>query len=138
MADYVQYSGKENDHLETTIENNIDNLVNILETKYLSAVNLYKPVDFARLAHYFSIDLIWDIAFGKVLGDLINDQDTFGYIETVESAIPMFNLVGVYPWFSKVFGSRLFSWLLPSDKDLTGLGKVMGYVLLEIFAQECS
>jgi len=38
--------------------------------------------------------------------------------------------MGVYPSILKIFATPLFSWLLPSNKDITGLGKVMGYVFI--------
>jgi len=33
---HAQYSGKENQHLERSIDNNIANLIKLIESKYLS------------------------------------------------------------------------------------------------------
>lgn len=76
--------------------------------------------------HYFTLDLIWDIAFGKVLGDVIDDEDHNLFIATLRSAFPVFALVGVYPGVSKLFTVPFFSWLLPSEKDRFGFGSLMG------------
>jgi hypothetical protein len=76
--------------------------------------------------HYFTLDLIWEVAFGKVLGDVTDDEDNNFLMATFKSALPMFALTGVYPRVFQVLTSPIFSWLLPSSKDPSGLGKVMG------------
>lgn len=126
MLTRTQYSGKENENLELSIDKNIANLIQLLETKYLSTETDFKPVDFARKAQFFTLDVISDIAFGKEFGYLANDKDMFGYIKTTEDTIPVMILVGALPWLAQVLHSRLFKSLLPSDKDVYGLGKVMG------------
>lgn len=35
-------------------------------------------------------------------------------------------LIGALPWLAQILHSRLFKSLLPTDKDVYGLGKVMG------------
>jgi hypothetical protein len=76
--------------------------------------------------HYFTLDIIWEVAFGKVLGDVINDKDNNSLMATFKSALPIFALTGVYPRVFQVLASPMFNWLLPSSKDPSGLGKVMG------------
>ncbi|KAF8848799.1 pisatin demethylase [Acephala macrosclerotiorum] len=119
------YSGKENRHLERSIDNNIANLIKLIETKYLSTETDFKPVDFARKAQFFTLDAISDIAFGREFGYLANDKDMFSYIKTTEDTIPVMNLIGALPWLAQVLHSRVFKSLLPTDKDVHGLGKVM-------------
>jgi len=70
--------------------------------------------------------VISDIAFGRQFGYLANDKDMFSYIKTTEDPIPVMILVGALPWLAQVLHSRLFKSLLPTDKDVYGLGKVMG------------
>lgn len=122
----AQYSGKENEHLEHSIDNNIANLIKLIETKYLSTETELRLVDFAQKAQFFTLDVISDIAFGRKFGYLANDKDMFSYIKTTEDTIPVMILVGALPWLAKVLHSRLFKSLLPTDKDVYGLGKVMG------------
>jgi cytochrome P450 len=83
-------------------------------------------VDFAQKAQFFTLDVIGDIAFGREFGYVKNDTDMFSYIKTTEDTIPVMILVGALPWLAKVLHSRLFKSMLPSDKDVYGLGKVMG------------
>jgi cytochrome P450 len=83
-------------------------------------------MDFAQKAQFFTLDVISDIAFGKEFGYLANDKDMFSYIKTTEDTIPVMILVGALPWLAQVLHSRLFKSLLPTDKDVYGLGKVMG------------
>ncbi|RDW80147.1 hypothetical protein BP6252_04785 [Coleophoma cylindrospora] len=120
------YSGKENEHLELSIDENIANLIRLLEAKYLSTATIYKPVDFAQKAQFFTLDVISDIAFGKAFGYLDTDDDVFSYIKTTEDTIPVMILVGALPWLSQIIQSRLLKSLMPSDKDIYGLGRVMG------------
>ncbi|CZR62527.1 related to pisatin demethylase (cytochrome P450) [Phialocephala subalpina] len=74
----LSHSGKDNDHLEETIDQHL------LGTKYLSAGTKYRPVDFSSKAQYFTLDVITDIAFGKPFGNLAADEDLHHYIELME------------------------------------------------------
>jgi hypothetical protein len=123
-----KYSGKENDHLEGSIDSNIAKLIKLLESKYLSTDTVYKPVDFAPKSQFFTIDVISEIAFGKSFGNLEADEDTSSYIKATEEIFPMIILLGTFPWLAQVFFSRPFKGLLPSDTDAAGMGKLMGFV----------
>lgn len=127
-----KYSGKENDHLEGSVDLNVIKFVNLLESKYLSANTVYKPVDFAPKTQFFTLDVISEIAFGKSFGNLEADEDTAEYIKTTEGLFPMLVLLGAFPWMAHVFFSRPFKGLLPTETDSVGMGKLMGFVLLYI------
>jgi hypothetical protein len=94
---HVQYSGKENEHLERWIDNNIANLINLIEKKYPSTETDFKPVDFAQKAQFFTPDMIGDVAFGRQFGYFTNDMDMFSNIKTTEETIPVMILVGALP-----------------------------------------
>ncbi|KAK3314261.1 pisatin demethylase [Apodospora peruviana] len=119
------YSGKEVDNLEPIIDRNILALIHLLETQYILPG---KPFDFARKAQFFTLDAISDISYGKPFGFLANDTDLYSYIATIEEQLPTIMLTTVYPWIVDVLSSPLFKRLLPSDKDLIGLGRIRGIV----------
>lgn len=137
-ANKVKYSGKENAHLERSVDTNIASLVQLLESKYISTATEYKPVDFAPKAQFFTLDVISELAFGKPLGNLENDEDLSSYIKAMEATFPMLVLVGAFPWLAKLFFMRPFRSLLPSDTDAVGMGKLMGFVLCLTYSQHHS
>jgi hypothetical protein len=85
-----------------------------------------KPFDFGRKAQYFTLDVISDIAFGEPFGFIETDSDVYEYIRTTEETIPMAMVTTVIPWLVTLLSSPTFKWLMPSEKDKLGFGKVMG------------
>jgi len=83
-------------------------------------------MDFARKAQYFTLDVISNIAFGNAFGCLKNDADAYGYIETTEATLPVMIITTILPWLTDILTFPLLKGLMPSDKDLIGIGKVMG------------
>ncbi|KAF4508881.1 hypothetical protein G6O67_005210 [Ophiocordyceps sinensis] len=116
------YSGKEVDDLEAKINQNVLALINLLDTSYVSA---NRPFDFGRKAQYFTLDVISDLAFGKPFGDIATDSDVHEYISTMEANMPNIILTSSLPWLLGLLGSPLFRWMLPSDKDMIGVGRTM-------------
>jgi hypothetical protein len=82
--------------------------------------------DFARVAQYFTMDVITKIAYGEAFGCLQEGQDIHGYIEIIEKLVPFLAFCASYPpfwyllnlsWVQKLVG--------PSLNDKTGIGKLM-------------
>lgn len=130
QAENLKYSGKENEHLEDSVDANIARFIQLLRSKYLSTGIEYKPVDFAPKSQYFTLDVISEIAFGEAFGNLEADADLASYIKAAEDTIPVIIFLTVFPWLVRVFFSWPFTYLLPTDKDTVGLGKLMGCVIL--------
>ena len=97
-------------------------LIHLLETKYVSS---NKQFDFGRLAQYFTLDVISDLAFGEPFGDVATDSDVYEYISTMESNMPNIIVTTVLPWLISLLQSPLFKGMVPSEKDALGLGKTM-------------
>lgn len=119
------YSGKENDHLEDSVDANIARLLKLLESKYLSTDTDFKPVDFAPKSQYFTLDVISEIAFGEAFGNLEADDDVASYIKASDETIPFIIVLGIFPWLARIVYSWPCKYLLPSDKDKDGMGKLM-------------
>ncbi|KND92746.1 Pisatin demethylase [Tolypocladium ophioglossoides CBS 100239] len=116
------YSGKEVEDLEAKINQNVLALVDLLDSEYVSA---NRPFDFGRKAQYFTLDVISDLAFGEPFGDMATDSDVHEYISTIETAAPTYIVATVLPWLIAVLSSPLFKWMIPSEKDVVGLGRIM-------------
>jgi hypothetical protein len=123
------YSGKElgNAYLEQCVDDRIQDLHELLRQKYLSTGSDVKPVDLARLLHYFVIDVITDIAFRTPFGFLKADADVHGYISTQEKLIPVFEWLGALPIIPSLVRKPWFAKLvMPKPTDKAGLGYLLG------------
>jgi hypothetical protein len=109
-------------------------LVQLLESKYLSTDTDFKPVDFAPKSQYFTLDVISEVAFGEAFGNLEADDDLSSYIKASEDVIPFLVLLGIFPWLARIIHSWPCKYLLPSEKDKDGMGKIMGSVLFHPFS----
>ncbi|KAJ9137073.1 Cytochrome P450 [Pleurostoma richardsiae] len=120
------YAGKENESMEATIDAEISNLVQLIETKYLSAPGQYRPMDLAQKGQYFTLDVISHLAFGEAFGYLEKDDDVFDYIKITSSFIPIMLVLANVPSLAKLLQSRLFRGLLPKESDKLGFGAFIG------------
>jgi hypothetical protein len=123
------YSGSElgNAYLEQCVNDRVQDLHALLRQKYLSTGSDVKPVDIARLLHYFVIDVITDIAFRKPFGFLQADADVHGYISTQEKLIPVFEWLGALPIIPSLVRKPWFAKLvMPKPTDKAGLGYLLG------------
>jgi hypothetical protein len=121
-----KYSGKENESMEGSIDRQISNLVRLIETKYLSTTQSYKPMDFGQKAQYFTLDVISDLAFGQAFGYLEKDDDVFDYIKITSSYIPIMLVLANVPSLVNLLHSRLLRGLLPTESDKLGFGAFIG------------
>jgi hypothetical protein len=108
-------------------------LIRLIESKYLSTDTDFKPVDFAPKTQYFTLDVISEIAFGEAFGNLEADDDVASYIKASEELMPFIVFLGIFPWLARMVYSWPCKYLLPTDKDEIGLGKLMGSVLCYLF-----
>jgi hypothetical protein len=102
--------------------------VRLIEEKYLSTDTEYHPTDFAVKLQYYIIDVISKIAFGESFGFMDADDDLWGFIQQTHDSQPMFQMASLIPWLVGLMQSPVMKPLQPSDKDLVGLGRLIGYV----------
>ncbi len=122
------YSGKEVGTLEADIDECVHDLLNLIDTKYLSSSKSgIKPMDVARKFQFFTSDVISKLAFNAKFGDLNSDNDNFGYIHEVETLLPNILcscLMGT--WLDRLTRIGFLGLFAPSAKAKLGLGKVFG------------
>ena len=104
----------------------IQTLLNLLDRKYISVDGDLRPVDFARVAQFFTLDVISEVAFGECLGFLAKDEDLNNYCQVGQKILPAFEWAAVLPAVNKfVRLPGIRSLVMPSTKDVTGVGMIM-------------
>lgn len=123
----VQYSGKENESMNGTIDAHIARLISLLETKYLSTPDEYRPVDFAQKIQFLTLDIISDLAFGQPFGYVEQDDDVFDFIKITRAYFPVTLVIANIPSLVKLLHSWFFRGALPKESDKLGFGAFIGY-----------
>ena len=118
-----QYAGKENEALESTIDNEVLSFIELIERKYVSEDGHYCPMDLSKKAQYFTLDVITSLAFGQKFGYLEQDTDVHSYIKMTEDSMPVMMVLSVIPALARLLQTRLLRRLMPSEHDRVGFGK---------------
>jgi hypothetical protein len=112
--------------LERTVDEHIAKLIELIETKYLSTLQRYHPVDFAQKIQFFTLDVISDLAFGQAFGYLEQDDDVFDFIKITRSFFPVALVMANVPLLVSLLHSRLLRGALPKESDKLGFGAFIG------------
>ena len=124
---FLQYSGKDNMHLEESVDTRILDLMQLIEREHTSNDAKIRPMDFAKIAQYFTLDVISDVAFGEPIGFLARNEDVNGYCHVVEQALPAFEWAAALPMVNQVVRlPGLKTLVMPSPSDKSGVGMIMG------------
>ena len=124
---FLQYSGKDNMHLEKSVDTRILDLIQLIEREHISDNAKIRPMDFAKIAQYFTLDVISDVAFGEPIGFLARNEDVNGYCHVVEQALPAFEWAAALPMVNQVVRlPGLKTLVMPSPSDKSGVGMIMG------------
>ncbi|KAJ8114664.1 hypothetical protein OPT61_g3508 [Boeremia exigua] len=120
------YSGKENLSLESDIDGRLQELLRLIRTKYISTSTASKPMDLARKAQYFTLDVISTIGFGEAFGDLQADADLNDYIKSGEQGLSIVTVSAALGLTKYMQWPPIARLLGPSEKDKSGFGRMMG------------
>jgi cytochrome P450 len=102
-------------------------LVNLIEAKYISTPSKLKILDLARVAQYFTIDVLTDVAFGYPFGFLAADDDLHDYIKSLGPLMPFMELNSNITWIASILNSKYMKKLMtPTANDGSGMGKMIG------------
>lgn len=73
------------------------------------------------------MDIITEIAFDRTWGCLAADDDVDKWFESMELVMPSSIRASTIPWLASLFSIPLLGkMVMPSDKDPTGAGKILG------------
>lgn len=130
-----QYSGKENESMEGSIDAIIAQLVELIEKEYLSTGDVHKPMDWGEMSSFFTLDVISELAFGKPFGYLEHNRDPFNYLEMIKTFVPIMMIQADVYWLSSFLQSRLLRGFLPKESDKLGFGAFIGYIISTSFSK---
>ncbi|CAI6100909.1 unnamed protein product [Clonostachys chloroleuca] len=119
------YSGRENLEMEISIDEQVQELVDLLRSRYLSTQEAIMPVDLAQKVHYFTLDVISSIGQGNTFGLLRTDFDVDDYLKSSHEGMKMFNafLALSFSWLSHT--PIIGAFISPARIDKRGIGRIM-------------
>jgi cytochrome P450 len=125
LTGYDKYSGRENTHLEKSVDERLQEFLNLIRSKYLSSDRQIVPMDLARKVQYFTLDVISSVGLGKAFGMLQNDCDVDDYLQSTEEGLAIGNtaLAMGFSWINQA--PIIGRFIAPSPKDNNGFGKMM-------------
>ncbi|KAJ5417304.1 uncharacterized protein N7487_000854 [Penicillium crustosum] len=119
------YSGRENTQLEGSVDERVQDFLNLIRSKYISSDRQVIPMDLAKKVQFLSLDVISSIGLGKAFGMLRSDRDVDNYLQSSEEGLAIGNtFLGMgFAWITQMpFIGRFIA---PSAKDNNGFGKMM-------------
>ncbi|CAG9954496.1 unnamed protein product [Clonostachys rosea f. rosea IK726] len=119
------YSGRENLEMEISIDEQVQELVDLLRSRYLSTQEAIVPVDLAQKVHYFTLDVISSIGQGDTFGLLRTDFDVDDYLKSSHEGMKMFNasLALGFSWLAHA--PVIGAFISPRRTDKRGIGIIM-------------
>lgn len=121
------YGGKDVENIHQLINEQVENLVHLIENKYLSDSDSYRAVDLAQKVKYFALDTISSLAFGKSFGFMSSDDDKFRYIETTDDTVHILTSTTLMPGVISLLQSPYLKGIVPKIKDMAGIGDVIRF-----------
>ncbi len=121
------YSGRENEHLEESIDICLEKLFELIRSKYTSSGSDLKVVDFARLASFLTVDVIHMLAFGETMGFLDKDADINNHFADEKAMLPFFEWLSTLPILERTLRIPWISKrVMPTTDDKAGIGVLLG------------
>ncbi|KAL8685063.1 MAG: hypothetical protein Q9218_007996, partial [Villophora microphyllina] len=121
------YAGKGNPNLEQQINNRILEMTGLIDRKYKSVASDLRPLDFARICQYFTLDTLTDVAFNRPLGYLASDSDQYEYLQNLQQSMALNTVLSVLPTLYSFFDLPWVRRMVaPGPDDPKGFGRLMG------------
>ncbi|CEN60829.1 hypothetical protein ASPCAL03261 [Aspergillus calidoustus] len=119
------YSGRENLHLEASVDERLLDFLRLIGSKYISSDRSVVPMDLAKKVQYFTLDVISSVGLGKTFGMLQSDRDVDDYIQSGEDGLAIGNsaLAMGFSWLAQA--PIIGKFIAPSPSDTNGFGKMM-------------
>lgn len=103
-GDCNKYSGRENTHLEESVDEQLQDFLNLIRSKYVSFDRQVVPMNLAKKVQYFTLDVISSVGLGKAFGMLQSDRDVDDYLQSSEEGLAIGNtaLAMGFSWITQV------------------------------------
>ncbi len=99
-------------------------VIQLIQRKYLSVRGNVKPLDFAQLGQFFTMDAITSLSLGEPFGYVTEDTDKYEYIKSIEDNLPVMHLFANIPTLLRFMTIPVVQKnMIPTVKDKTGMGK---------------
>ncbi|KAH7324934.1 cytochrome P450 [Stachybotrys elegans] len=121
------YSGRELGGFEPCIDKHVAGFVNLIDSKYISQSDDYRPMDLALKCNYFALDVISDLGFGAPFGFLEEDRDLYQYNEITRQFFPFVMFMANVPALLDMLGRWPLTKMGPTAGDANGFGRLMGF-----------
>ncbi|KAF6792341.1 cytochrome p450 [Colletotrichum musicola] len=119
------YAGRDNGGFEAGIDRIVKQFIHLVETKYVSTADDFRPMEFAHKSQYFALDVVGQLSFGEALGFVARDEDLWGYVKTNDETFPIFAVMLNTPYVGRILQHWPLSKLLPFSNEKYGFGKLM-------------
>ena len=119
----VAYSGRDNEHLQDDIDSCLEELFTLIREKYTSSGAKLRVVDFARLASFLTLDVIYVLALGKPMGFLEKDEDINNHFADEKLMLPFMEWLSTLPILERTLRIPWISKrVMPTAEDKAGIG----------------
>lgn len=119
--------------MEKRVEAKIAHLKDVLRQRYLSEGENLIPMDLARVAYYFTLDVITDLAYGEAFGFLDAEGDLYNYTSSLDQLLVVTGLFSEIPLLRKLSNTFVGAAFKPKFSDKSGMGRLMKYVPNELY-----
>lgn len=123
------YAGRDNDTMESDIDQMLLRMLRLLDDKYVSSpqTGCFRRVDLSEVTSYFTLDTLAQISWGQPFGFMEANDDFFGYVENMDKWLPAALVFGICPELLQIMKIPLVKAMLPKATDPRGLGPIMGF-----------
>ncbi|KAF5265496.1 hypothetical protein FOXYS1_3688 [Fusarium oxysporum] len=119
------YSGRENPHLENSVDERVQEFLDLIRNKYLSSDTQAIPMDIAQKVQYLTLDIISGIGFGKPFGMVQKDSDVDEYLKSSEEGLAIGNIALALGFSWLAHAPIIGKFISPSSQDNNGFGKMI-------------
>ncbi|KAF2766272.1 putative P450 monooxygenase [Teratosphaeria nubilosa] len=118
-----EYYGRDIDTLEPDMDARIAELLNLIRDNYS-----HVTMDFAKVADYFTLDVLSTVAFGRPFGFMAENADKWSYGKQTSEFMGLLELQVNHVSVRWILQSPLMQWLVgPKPTDKSGLGAALGF-----------
>ncbi|KAI3393279.1 hypothetical protein diail_4489 [Diaporthe ilicicola] len=115
------FAGKGSVRLEADVDSQIAALIRLIRAKVRNGQG--NSIAFSKIIRWFQLDLITLAGLGKAWGNLTDETDHFGFLATMDVAMPLIHSICLVPFMRKIIFSKLFLYMAaPKVTDKEGMG----------------
>lgn len=107
------YTGKDVDDLHPNVDQRMLDFINLIERKYISTDDDYRPMDLAQKAQFLTLDVISTLAFGQCFGCLETDTDLYKHVLATNASIPVVVALSLIPDWLPLLANPVVRFFLP-------------------------